>query len=413
MTPAGASGRDALVHTLARAEVRRRLDAATTDLDPPLAAVDLEAWDANATDLRRRAGGVPIRVASKSVRSRGLLRNVLARDGYRGILAMTLAEALWLASTGVSDDVVVGYPSVDRASIARLAGDESLAARVTLMIDDAAHLDLVDAVAPPGRRAPIAVCLDFDCSWRPLGSRPHIGARRSPVHSSESLAELASAVGRRPGFRVVGVMAYDAQIAGVPDAPPGRRVYGRMVRGMQRLSWRELTERRGAAVNAVRQVADLRFVNAGGTGSVHRSAADPSVTEVSAGSGLFAPHLFDGYTSFSPRPAAFFALPVVRRPGPGVVTVAGGGWVASGPAGPDRLPLPWLPAGLRLDRREGAGETQTPVFGPAADSLAIGDRVWFRHAKAGELADHVDVLHLVRGSRVVDSATTYRGDGVR
>lgn len=395
--------------TSSRADLRLRLDLATSGIDAPLAAVDLDAWDANAADLVRRADGVPIRVASKSIRNRTLLRDVLARPGFRGVLALTLAEAVWLASTGLSDDIVVGYPSTDRSSLSRLAADPELAAAITVMIDDPAQLDLIDAVAAPDGRADIRVCLELDCSWRPLWLR--IGAKRSPLHSPVDLGRLARAVAARKGFRLVGVMAYESQIAGVQDDPPGRRLYGRIVRLMQERSAAELQRRRADAVEAVRQEADLEFVNGGGTGSIERTAADPAVSEVAAGSGLLAPRLFDGYSSFEPRPAAFFAVPVVRRPGRGVVTVLGGGYVASGAAGPDRLPVPWVPEGLRLDPSEGAGEAQTPLLGAVADTLAIGDRVWFRHAKAGELAERFDTFYLVRGERLVGSAATYRGDG--
>lgn len=207
-------------------------------------------------------------------------------------------------------------------------------------------------------------------------------------------------------------MAYEAQIAGVGDRPPGRALYGRVLRGVQALSGAELRRRRAATVRAVRDVAGpLRFVNAGGTGSVESSASEPAVTEVAAGSGLLAPALFDTYTRFSPAPAAFFALPVVRRPRPGVVTALGGGYVASGAAGPDRLPRPTYPEGLALTPLEGAGEAQTPLIGPAADGLRIGDRVWLRHAKAGELCERFERLHLIAGDRIVDVVPTYRGEG--
>ncbi|MGH8823998.1 MAG: amino acid deaminase/aldolase [Jiangellaceae bacterium] len=394
-----------------RADLRHRLDTATKGYEPPLAVVEMDAWDANAADLVRRAAGVPIRVATKSVRCRDLLRDVLARDGFSGVLALTLSEALWLVSTDVVDDALVGYPTADRTALHRLTHDERLSSRVTIMVDDPAQLDLVDAVSPPNRRATVRVCLELDCSWQPFGGRVRIGARRSPLHSPAALARLARTVVDRPGYRLVGVMAYEAQVAGVQDVPGGRRIYGWAVRRMKRWSMRELRQRRAAAVAAVRDVADLEFVNAGGTGSVHLSAAEDAVTEVAAGSGLLSPRLFDGYTSFDAHPAAFFAMPVVRRPGPGVVTVLGGGYVASGAAGADRLPAPWLPEGLLLDEEEGAGEAQTPLLGAAADTLAIGDRVWFRHAKAGELAEHFEFLHLVRGERHVGTATTYRGEG--
>jgi D-serine deaminase-like pyridoxal phosphate-dependent protein len=390
---------------------RTRLDDATAELDPPLAVVDLEALDANADDLVRRAAGRPIRVASKSVRSRGVLRRVLARPGFAGVLGYTLAEALWLAGGDdpVSTDVVVGYPTVDRGALRRLATDERAAARVTLMVDSLDQLDVLDAVAPPGTRPAVRVCLDLDASWR-LGPA-HVGVRRSPVHSAAEAGALARALVARPGVSLVGVMAYEAQIAGVGDAPAGRPLRGLAVRRMQQASARELAERRAAAVAAVREVAALEFVNGGGTGSLERTTTEPAVTELAAGSGLYSPTLFDAYRSFRGRPAALFALPVTRRPGPGLVTVAGGGWIASGPPGPDRVPTPTHPAGLRLVPTEGAGEVQTPLRGPGTAELRVGDRVWFRHAKAGELCERVDVLHAVDGSAVVDTLPTYRGEG--
>jgi D-serine deaminase-like pyridoxal phosphate-dependent protein len=284
-----------------------------------------------------------------------------------------------------------------------------MAAAIVLMIDSLDHLNLIDAVAGPGDRPEIRVCLELDASWQP-GGRLHVGVRRSPVHSAAQAGALAARVVARPGFRLVGMMCYEAHIAGVGDAPPGAPVRGRAIRLIQRRSLLELRERRAAAVRAVRAYADLEFVNGGGTGSIATTAADDSVTEVAAGSGLYGPTLFDGYAAWRPTPAALFALPVVRRPSRRVATVLGGGWIASGPTGRSRQPTPWLPAGLRLRAAEGAGEMQTPLVGAAADQLRPGDRVWFRHAKAGELCEHVNELHLVDGDTATP-APTYRGEG--
>jgi D-serine deaminase-like pyridoxal phosphate-dependent protein len=392
---------------------RHRLDRATASLDPPLAVLDLDALDANAADLVRRAAGKPVRVASKSVRNREVLRRVLARPGFAGVLAYALPEALWLAGGDdpVSTDVVVGYPSVDRGALRELAADETAAARVTLMVDSVAQLDLVDAVVPPGQRPDIRICLDVDASLRAAGGRVHVGVRRSPVHSPDQAAALAREVAARPGFRLVGVMVYEAQIAGVQDAPARRPVRGIAVRRMQALSGRELAARRAAVVAAVTGVTPLEFVNGGGTGSVERTAAEDAVTEVAAGSGLYNPVLFDGYRAFTGRPATFFAAPVTRVPTPGTVTVAGGGWIASGPPGADRLPVPTYPAGLRWLPAEGTGEVQTPLRGAAAADLAVGDRVWFRHAKAGEICEHVNELHTLAGDALTGTMPTYRGEG--
>jgi D-serine deaminase-like pyridoxal phosphate-dependent protein len=388
-----------------------RLNHATAHLDPPLAAVDLGALRYNADELVRRAAGKRLRVASKSVRCREVLRAVLALDGFEGVLAFTLPEALWLAGSGF-EDILVGYPTVDRSALRRLAADPRAADTVTVAIDSVEQLDLIEkAVAEVAEAAPIRVCVDIDASWRPLGGRARFGARRSPLHSPAAVAAVAREAADRHGFRLVGLMAYEAQIAGVPDASPGRPARALAVRAMQRGSVAELAERRAAIVAAVKEIAQLEFVNGGGTGSVESTAAEEAVTEIGVGSGLFLPRLFDGYRKVNGHPAALFALPVVRRPGPGVITVLGGGYVASGAPGHDRLPQPYLPANLRYEPQEGAGEVQTPLLGAAADNLAVGDRVWFRHAKAGELCERFAELHLIQGDTVSATVPTYRGEG--
>lgn len=394
----------------ARAADRARYDRATAHLDAPLAIVDLDAFDANADDLVRRAAGKPIRVASKSVRCRALLERVLAKEGFAGIMSFTLAESLWLARSGF-DDVLLAYPSADRAGYAELAADPKLAAAVTVMVDDPAQLAFIDGARAGGTEV-IRVCLELDTSLKLLGGKVRVGARRSPLHSPAQVADMARAVARRPGFKVVGIMAYEGHIAGVGDSVAGRPLRSRAVRLMQATARKELAERRAAVVRAVRAVVpDLEFVNGGGTGSVQHTAAEDSVTEIGAGSGLYVPRLFDNYTSFSGRPAALFAQPVVRRPGVGVVTVLGGGYPASGAAGPDRLPVPYLPEGLKYDPQEGPGEVQTPLLGAPADDLLIGDKVWFRHAKAGELCERFEVLRLIEGDAVTATVPTYRGEG--
>lgn len=378
---------------------------AVADVSGPVAALNLAALRYNALDMVVRSAGVPIRVASKSVRVREVLDATLAVPGYRGILAFTLPEALWLSQT--HDDVVLGYPSVDRAALAALVADERAVGRVTLMVDDIAQLDVVDAVLPPSARPVLRVAIDADASWRAPGLG-HIGVHRSPVHSPGEVANLARAITARPGFRLVGLMMYEAQIAGQGDAiGAGDGV----VRWMQRRSGRELLERRAEIVGALREIAPLEFVNGGGTGSLELTASDLAVTELTAGSGLLAGHLFDGYRAFDPAPAAAFALEVVRKPQADIATVLGGGWIASGPPVASRQPLPVWPAGLKTLGREGAGEVQTPLQGESARSLRVGDRVWFRHAKSGELAERVERYHLVDGGRLVGTAPTYRGEG--
>jgi D-serine deaminase-like pyridoxal phosphate-dependent protein len=389
---------------------RTRLDAATAHLDPPFAALDVDAFDANAADLGRRAAGLPIRVASKSLRCRWALDRAMADAATRGVMCFTLPEAIWLAGHG-HDDLLVAYPSVDRTALRELTSDTALASHITIMVDDTDQLDVIDEVDTAGRREEVRVCLDLDASLRLADGRVHLGVRRSPVHEPAQARRLAEAVVGRPGFVLDGLMAYEAQIAGVGDRPAHQAWRGTAIRAMQKRSAAELAERRAAAVAAVQQVAPLRFVNGGGTGSIETTREEAAVTEVTAGSGYYGPGLFDDYTAFVPTPAALFALPVVRRPTAGIVTLLGGGYLASGPGDAARLPRPYLPAGLELLGGEGAGEVQTPVRGTAADGLALGDRVWLRHAKAGELCERFDALHLVVDDEVVDTVPTYRGEG--
>ncbi len=417
---------------------KSRYDNAVAGRSAPLAILDVEAVQANAADLVRRATGTPIRLATKSLRVRSTIESVSTMPGFAGLLAYSLSEALFLVRAGSSQDVVVAYPTVDAAAIGELAGDERAARAITLMVDCVEHLDLIQSViqlaagaagaaagtaAGPATSAaagpPIRVAIDVDASYRPRGStRIHLGVRRSPVRTPQQAVALAREIVARPDLHLDGLMAYEAQIAGVGDRPPGggavgaarAAATGAVIRAMQSQSAAEIAERRAAVVDAVRAVADLRFVNGGGTGSLETTASEPCVTEVAAGSGVFGPHLFDHYSAFHPDAAALFALPVTRRPAPGWVTLANGGYLASGPADAQRLPIITLPTGLALSRTEGAGEVQTPVHGPAADDLRIGDLVWLRHAKAGELAERFDRFLLVDGGSVIDEVPSYRGE---
>jgi D-serine deaminase-like pyridoxal phosphate-dependent protein len=388
-----------------------RYEEIFADVEAPFAFVDLDALSSNAEEMLGRAAGKPLRVASKSIRCRDLLKRILDRQGFTGAMTFTLPETLWLAEQGF-EDLLLAYPTTDGGALEELAlrSAANPGAAPIVTVDSTEHLDQIESVLGTGA-APVRVCIELDAGWWAAGGRIKIGAKRSPVHTPEQALALAREVERREKIDLVALMAYEGQISGVGDQPPGQRLRGAAIRFMQRRSASELAERRGAAVAAVREVADLEIVNGGGTGSIELTAAEEAVTEVAAGSGFYAPAQFDHYSRFSLTPAAGFALPVVRRPSPGAATALGGGYLASGAGNAGRLPVPWLPPGLELDPEEGAGEVQTPLLGAAANGLAIGDRVYMRHAKAGELCERFDSLHLVEGGKIVDVVPTYRGDG--
>jgi len=389
-----------------------RYEAAFVGLQAPFAFVDLDAMWANSADMLSRAGGKPIRVASKSLRCRGLQRIILEREqGYAGLLTYTLAETLWLAREGF-ENLLLAYPTADRDALAALAAlsAEAPGTAPIVTVDCAEQLDLIEATVG-AVAAPVRVCLDFDASLWLAGARVKIGPKRTPVHTVEQARALALEIARRPGLTLVAMMSYEGHIAGVPDRTTGLGVRSAVLRRLQRTSYAELRERRARAIAAVREVAELELVNAGGTGDLHLIAGEPAITEASAGSGFYAPALFDGFRAFGLAPAAIFALPVTRRPAAGTVTALGGGYLASGVGAKDRMPRPYLPQGLKLDAMEGAGEVQTPLHGAAADALRIGQNVYFRHVKAGELCEHFERLYLLEGTRIVDELPTYRGEG--
>jgi D-serine deaminase-like pyridoxal phosphate-dependent protein len=393
-------------------EAYERFEAVFADVQPPFAFVDLDAVWSNSADMLRRSRGKPIRVASKSIRSRPVITRLLDLDpGFQGILGFTLPEAIWLWDQGFRD-IVVAYPTTDRGCLTRLARitSEDPDEAPVVMVDSPEHLDLIEEAAT-SFVAPIRVAMDIDLSWWPLGGRLKVGPKRSPIRTPEQAVALAQEIDRRERTRLVGVMAYEGQIAGVGDNVPRKAVNNLLIRAMQSASAKDVAERRAEIVTALSGVSELEFVNGGGTGSIELTASEWAVTEVAAGSGFFAPVLFDHYRAFKLRPAAMFALPVSRRPGRGVATALGGGYLASGVGAKDRMPVPYLPAGLRLDPYEGAGEVQTPLRGSAADRLSVGDRVYFRHVKAGELCERFNSIYLVTGMTIRDQVPTYRGEG--
>lgn len=391
-----------------------RLSAAIADRALPAALVDLDLLDRNldALVVLARAGQKPLRLATKSVRCVALLRYALARgEGtLRGLMAFSAHEALALAGAGFND-LLVAYPVARAPEAEAIAAACATGAVVRVVADDARQLAPLQRAAKAAG-VTIDVLVDVDVSLRLVRDRVHLGVRRSPVRTPAAVVALAERIAATEGLRFAGVMAYEAQIAGVADDVPGDAVRGAALRWMKRQS-REAVERTRAEVRAALTAHGLAptVFNGGGTGSLAWCSHEPALTEVTAGSGLLGGTLFDHYRSVRPEGALLFALSAVRSPTRGVVTCAGGGYVASGAAGVDRLPQPVLPEGCTLLPMEGAGEVQTPVRLPEGCSLRPGEPVFFRHAKPGELAERFARYLLVRGDKVEREVPTYRGEG--
>lgn len=382
----------------------------------PLVVVDLDVFEAN---VRRLAGiaaahGKTLRPASKSVRVPELLR-VIARVGaptVRGVMCYSAREAELLAAEGL-DDFLVAYPTVQRSDVEAARRLVDAGRTVALMIDSPLHVEMLVATwRGLGTAPPLRVCIDVDMSWRPLGQ--HVGVQRSPVRTIDDFARVVDAVLAEPALRLAGVMGYEAQIAGLADENPFAPLLNPAKKLVKAQSTRDVAERRREIAELLeRRGVRLDFFNGGGTGSIRTTTLEPWLTEVTAGSGFLQSHLFDYYASNENAPAYCFALQVTRISQPDHVTCQGGGFIASGPTDADKAPIPFLPPGLRPTKAEGFGEVQTPLTVPPEwrGRLRPGDPVFFRPAKAGELAERFTEYLLKRGDAIVGRAKTYRGLG--
>lgn len=380
----------------------------------PLALVDMDAVDRNIETVVApvRRAGKTLRLATKSVRCTALIRYILDRGGgtIRGLMSYAVEEAALLLEQGFND-LLVAYPTVQDSDMRLLAAVNRERPRVAVVVDCVEHLERADSAAREARST-IPVVVEADLSYRLLGGMLHLGVRRSPLRTPEAVVGMAERVAAFPNLLLKGVMGYEGQIAGVGEANPHSPLLNPARRLIKRLSVPRVAEARAriAGLLADRGIR-IEVFNGGGTGSLFSTVTEAAVTEVTAGSGFLAGHLFDYYPQLDLVPALFFALQIVRRPDPRIVTCHGGGYIASGEAGRDRLPLPALPAGMKLLPFEGAGEVQTPLRVPPGVTLGLGDPVFFRHAKAGEPAEHFNEYLFVRGDRVEHRALTYRGCG--
>lgn len=376
----------------------------------PFAFVDLDYLQANIQRTLARANGKRIRLATKSLRSVAIIRRILDASAiFQGLMCFTAPEAVHLANLGFTD-LLVGYPCYAEPDIAGVARAVAGGATITLMVDSLDHVKRVNAVAERlGAR--IALCVEIDMSLPLPGLR--FGVWRSPLRTAADARPIFEAILASSAVFLDGIMGYEAQIAGLGDRFPGQAPKNVLVRLLKGRSAEDVARRRAEVVALAREMgAAPRLVNGGGTGSMRTTGAEDAITEITVGSGFYGPGLFDNYQEFRYQPAAGFAIEIVRQPAPDIYTCLGGGYIASGAVGAEKAPTIYLPPGARFDGNEGAGEVQTPIFYSGPERLALGDPIFLRHSKAGELCERFNHLYLVANGEIVDTVTTYRGDGL-
>lgn len=384
------------------------LNEIAKDLSLPTLLLDLDAFDQNCQEIARKANGKTIRVATKSIRSIPVLRRIFQSSSvFKGVMCYSPYEAIFLLEQGF-EDILIGYPTWDDKAHTEIAKLNGKGHQVTLMVDSVDHVKHLNEVAEKAKGF-FNICMDIDMSTT-FGNL-HFGVRRSPLKTEDDVIQLVRKIKETPRVKLVGVMGYEAQIAGVGDNLPSQKLKNLAVTYMKRKSVNQIKHRRERIVQSLeKEGVRLAFVNGGGTGSLHTTAKEESVTEVTVGSGFYAPLLFDYYHDFRFTPALFFALPIVRKPAPDIYTCLGGGYVSSGPHGPDKVPQPVYPPNGKLLSHEGAGEVQTPVY-YKNESLEIGDAIIFRAAKAGEICERFNEILCISNQKVVDRFLTYRGEG--
>lgn len=383
----------------------------------PLAFIDLDAFDANVeyAACLAHASRKTLRIGTKSLRCLPLMERVLAYPSsvFRGFLTFTAEETAFLAHRG-HDDFILAYPTVQPGDMEILVALTGQGKQVAVMVD---HIQQLRALDEVGKKYNVVLkgCIEVDMAYRPLGiDALHLGLRRSPIRTPEQALKFVNQARKFAHVKIDSLMGYEGHIAGTSDAIPHEALGNAIKRALKDASVRELSSRRQAVVQSMKAAGvELRVVNGGGSGSLASTLKDPSITEGTIGSGLYASALFHHFKDVKYQPSAFFALQVVRIPKEGMVTCAGGGYVASGEVKRSKLPLPVMPVGLQYIGLEGAGEVQTPlILADDSPRIEMGDPIFFQHAKAGELCERFNELILLQGGQIVDRVNTYRGEGM-
>lgn len=371
----------------------------------PSAWLDMDALDHNITLVNQKTKAVQLRLATKSIRSIDVLHYIKDKSpNFIGLMSYAADESVYLLENGF-DNILCAYPTLDAKSVAATFDFTKQGATMIWMIDRPEHVDVLNEVAK-AHDVNIDICLDINMSM--ALPKLYFGTKRSALMSIKDVKKLLKHIKKYPNIKVSAAMGYEAQIAGLPEHLPGKTVLSPAIRLLKSRSQKQVSKRRRSIVAYLdKQSYTLKLVNGSGSGSgsMDFTSSQPEVSEITVGSAYYKPAYFDYMDSMHEfQPAAGFVLPVTRQPEKGVITCHSGGFIASGATGADKAPVIHYPKHLSLLNDEGFGEVQTPMaIGKTGNNdemprLNIGDMVWCRHAKAGELCEHFNELICYRQS---------------
>lgn len=391
-------------------------------LNRPCAFLDLNHLEENINKVLADLKGKKLRIATKSIRSVAVLNDILKfiqhnsidKECVSGLMAYHPQEALDLArELKLTDgqDILIAYPYMGQQLIEKTLNQIS-DEKITFMCDLPEHLHLLAKLANE-KNTTVRICLDLDVSTAFPGL--HFGVYRSSISSLAILKDRLDLISQHPQLKLVGLMGYEAQIAGVGELNPWNFfLINFIVKFLKNISAKKVIRYRQEVLNLCQaRGIELEYFNGGGSGSLKMDQQDHALSEVAAGSAFFAPHLFDYYRDLDLRPSLGVALEVTRRPRKNIITCAGGGYVASGSMSKDKFMLPVYPPDVSLLENEMTGEVQTPlkINAKSATDIQVGDSLFFRPAKAGEICERFNHLALIRNGVCEKVVDTYRGQG--
>jgi D-serine deaminase-like pyridoxal phosphate-dependent protein len=357
-----------------------------------------------------------IRVATKSIRVPEILNRIALRSRkVKGWMTFSAKETEFLAQQGF-DDFLLAYPVFHKTDIQAILNVLHLRKTLYLVVDSQEGLDRINTALEsqtPESYQTLKIIVEFDCHYS-LGFLS-LGVKRSPLKKVEDVIEFIQLIRTRyPRLKFGGIMAYEAVSAGVGDKSLEYPLRNAALKGIRKLALQKFqSQREQLHLWLAKNQISYSVFNGGGTGDVNWVGEEKSLTEVTVGSGYLCGHLFSTYSNLKLKPAIFIGTQVVRVPGPDTVTVLGGGFVASGVPGWDRLPRPVFDHQFLYDKNEGAGEVQTPFrfHGELSKPPKHGDIIFLRPAKSGEIAERFSEYQLVQNGKAVARAPTYRGMG--
>ena len=392
----------------------------------PAMFVNLNALDVNIDRITKVAfrTGTSLRIATKSVRCVEILRRIVARAGsvMCGFMCFSVEEAAFLESEGF-DDFLIPYPTVQTPDIKTATLLTLSGKTITLTVDCVEHVSILDSLVAKfceeigDSDLFLRVAIDLDTSYELYGIK--LGAHRSNIDSVDKFKQVAKAIADSKHLTLVGVVGYEASVAGLPDSNPFTHLPSFLMRFLKRQFFNNCKKFRADISLHCAKSGDinLEFFNGSGSGNIEDACNDVSLTEVAVGSAFLQSQLFDYYASNMCQPAICFALQTTRVNSEYVCT-QGGGFVASGSCSSDKFPRPFLnPMTLTHYSDEGYGEVQTPLKVKSGsrgqkDKSQIGDPILFRPAKSGEIAERFNEYVLLQDNKIVKSCKTYRGQGL-